>query len=169
MCVAVLSLDSRRFGRRTVYRNPGAVYHAFCFPSCIGHGGKRYITRIASLVLDSVGMGYTGATRSRDSPRRGPWRRFAPGLGLALGLRAGLDLRILELRDPPVRNVQQDILPKGGELRTLVHCGLAQLSVGYAAKWAYWLAVAVAGIMCLQLAVWTVSWVIARFMRCTDI
>ena len=46
-----------------------------------------------------------------------------------------------------------------------VYCGALCASVGYAAKWAYWLAVAVVGVFCLQLAVWTISWVVIPVFR----
>ena len=48
-----------------------------------------------------------------------------------------------------------------------VYCGTLCTSVGYAARWAYWLAMAVVGVVCLQLAVWTVSWVIIPLFRHT--
>ncbi|CAE7796727.1 unnamed protein product, partial [Symbiodinium necroappetens] len=48
-----------------------------------------------------------------------------------------------------------------------VYCGALCASVGYAAKWAYWLAVAVVGVFCLQLAVWTISWVVIPVLRHT--
>ena len=47
----------------------------------------------------------------------------------------------------------------------LVWCGALCASVGIAARWSYWLAVAVVGIFILQLLFWTITWVVCPFLR----
>lgn len=47
----------------------------------------------------------------------------------------------------------------------LVWCGALCTSVGIAARWSYWLAVAVVGIFILQLLFWTITWVLCPFLR----
>lgn len=50
----------------------------------------------------------------------------------------------------------------------LVWCGTLCASVGVAARWSYWLMVSVVGIFLLQLALWSVTWVICPVLRHTQ-
>ena len=47
----------------------------------------------------------------------------------------------------------------------IMWCGTLCASVSIAAKWSYWLLVAVVLVFCLQLLLWTISWVILPCMR----
>jgi len=48
---------------------------------------------------------------------------------------------------------------------SLSYCGTLCASLGFAARWMYWLAVAVVGVFLLQLGVWTVTWVLFPVLR----
>ena len=48
---------------------------------------------------------------------------------------------------------------------SLTYCGTLCASLGFAARWMYWLAVAVVGVFLLQLGVWTVTWVLFPVLR----
>ena len=47
----------------------------------------------------------------------------------------------------------------------LVWCGTLCASVGIAARWSYWLLVAVVGMFLLQLLLWSITWVLIPFSR----